>query len=92
MQVVFALAIALFSGPGPAAIAEMFPTRGRSTWMSSSYALAVAIFGGFSPFVSQWLIGATGWPLAPTLWVAAAGIVSFIVILRLQETAFRPLA
>ena len=92
MQVVFALAIALFSGPGPAAIAEMFPTRGRSTWMSSSYALAVAIFGGFSPFVSQWLIGATGWPLAPTLWVAAAGVVSFIVILRLRETAFRPLA
>jgi MFS transporter, MHS family, proline/betaine transporter len=92
MQVVFAIAIALFSGPGPAAIAEMFPTRGRSTWMSSSYALAVAIFGGFSPFVSQWLIGATGWSLAPTIWVAAAGLVSFIVIARLRETAFRPLA
>ena len=49
IQIIFAFAISLFSGPGPAAIAEIFPTRGRSTWMSSSYALAVAIFGGFAP-------------------------------------------
>jgi MFS transporter, MHS family, proline/betaine transporter len=90
-QVVFAAAIALCAGPAPAAIAEMFPTRSRSTWMSSSYSLAVAVFGGFSPFVSQWLIGATGWALAPTIWVATGGIISFIVIARLRETAFRPL-
>src|SRR3712207_8208536 len=41
---------------GPAAIAEIFPTKSRSTWMTSGYALAVAIFGGFAPFVSVWLI------------------------------------
>ena len=56
MQILFAILIAMFSGPGPAAIAEIFPTRTRSTWMTSGYALAVAIFGGFAPFISVWLI------------------------------------
>jgi MFS transporter, MHS family, proline/betaine transporter len=91
IQVIFAFAISLFSGPGPAAIAEIFPTRGRSTWMSSSYALAVAIFGGFAPFIAQWLIDTTGSKMAPTAYVMAAAAVSFLTILRLRETAHRPL-
>jgi MFS transporter, MHS family, proline/betaine transporter len=91
IQVVFAFAISLFSGPGPAAIAEIFPTRGRSTWMSSSYALAVAIFGGFAPFIAQWLIDETGSKMAPTAYVMAAAAISFLTIARLRETAHQPL-
>ena len=91
IQIIFSFAISLFSGPGPAAIAEIFPTRGRSTWMSSSYALAVAIFGGFAPFVSQWLIDETGSKMAPTAYIMAAAAVSFITIAGLRETAHEPL-
>jgi len=91
VQIGFAAAISLFSGPGPAAIAEIFPTRGRSTWMSSSYALAVAIFGGFAPFISQWLIDTTGSRMAPTAYVMAAAAISFVTIARLRETAHQPL-
>ena len=91
IQVLFAFAISLFSGPGPAAIAEIFPTRGRSTWMSSSYALAVAIFGGFAPFLSQWLIDTTGSKMAPTAYVMAAAAISFVTIAGLRETAHQPL-
>ncbi|MBH0619284.1 MFS transporter, partial [Salmonella enterica] len=54
IQVVFGLMIALFSGPGPATIAEMFPTASRSTWMSAGYSLATCLFGGFAPFVATW--------------------------------------
>jgi MHS family proline/betaine transporter-like MFS transporter len=91
VQIAFAFAISLFSGPGPAAIAEIFPTRGRSTWMSSSYALAVAIFGGFAPFIAQWMIDITGSKMAPTAYVMASALISFVVILGLRETAHRPL-
>jgi MHS family proline/betaine transporter-like MFS transporter len=91
VQILFAVAIALFSGPGPAAIAELFPTRVRSTWMSSAYSLAVAIFGGFAPFIATWLIATTGSPLAPTGYLIAAGVVSLVVIVRLDETAGKPL-
>lgn len=91
IQILFDAAIALFSGAGPAAISEMFHTIGRSTWMTPSYALAVAIFGGFAPFIAAWLIGITGSPLAPAYYVIAAAIVSFIVIWRMPETAHHPL-
>ncbi|MCG6954522.1 MAG: MFS transporter [Gemmatimonadetes bacterium] len=84
--------IALFSGAGPAAIAEIFPTRSRSTWMTTGYALAVAIFGGFAPTIATWLIRATGSPVAWVYYVMAAAMVSGVVIWRLEETAHRPLA
>ncbi len=91
VQVVFAVAIALFSGPGPAAIAEIFPTAIRSTWLSTGYSLAVAIFGGFAPFIATWLISVTGSPLSPVYYLIVASIVSLLVILRLDETARMPL-
>ena len=91
VQAVFAIAISLFSGPGPAAIAEIFPTAVRSTWLSSAYSLAVAIFGGFAPFIATWLIAATGSPLSPVYYLIAAGVVSLFVILQLEETAAKPL-
>ena len=91
VQAAFAIAISLFSGPGPAAIAEIFPTAVRSTWLSSAYSLAVAIFGGFAPFIATWLIAATGSPLSPVYYLIAAGVVSLGVIVHLEETAAKPL-
>ena len=91
-QIVFALMISSFSGPGPAAISEIFPTKLRTTWMSAGYSLAVAIFGGFAPYIATWLIGWTGSPLSPTFYVIGAAIVSTLVIAGLRETAHEKLA
>ena len=91
VQVVFGLIIAMFSGAGPAAISEIFPTRIRSTWMTTGYALSVAIFGGFAPYIATWLIARTGSPISPVYYVIAAAVVSTIVIARLKETAHEPL-
>ncbi len=87
IQAVFGAAIALYSGAGPAAIVEMFPTLGRSSWMTPAYALAVAIFGGFAPFIATWLIHLTGSPMAPAYYVMAASAVSFLVDWQMPETA-----
>ncbi|MBV8825717.1 MAG: MFS transporter [Hyphomicrobiales bacterium] len=91
VQILFAVLISMFSGPGPAAIAEIFPTRTRSTWMTSGYALAVASFGGFAPFISVWLIDHFGSPLAHTFYLIAAAIVSTVVIWTMRETAHEDL-
>ena len=91
VQVVLALTIALYSGPGPAAIAEIFPTKARSTWMSTGYSAGVAIFGGFAPFIATWLIARTGNPISPSYYVIAAAVASMAVILGLEETARQPL-
>ena len=87
VQLIFALMLAVFSGPGPAAIAEIFPTSSRSTWMSTAYSLSVAIFGGFAPYIATWLISVTGTPLAPTFYLIVAAAISTIAVLSLKETA-----
>jgi MHS family proline/betaine transporter-like MFS transporter len=91
LQAGLAVVISMFSGPAPAAIAEIFPTRSRSTWMTTGYALSVAIFGGFAPYVATWLIRQTGSPLAWTGYVIVAALVSGAVIYGLEETAHQPL-
>ena len=91
VQVGFNLAIACFSGPGPAALVELFPTRTRTSLMSVGYALSVAVFGGFAPFIATWLIQRTGSPLSPTLYLIAAGLVSAATIAAFRETAFERL-
>jgi len=90
-QLIMILFLSFFSGPCPAAYAELFPTRVRYTALSIGYNTAVAIFGGFAPFISTWLIKVTGSNLAPAYYLMAAAIISFIVILRIRETAFEPL-
>ena len=92
IQIAIAIVISLYSGAGPAAIAEVFPTRSRSTWMTTGYALAVAIFGGSAPYLSIWMIGKLGSPIAPVWYLIASAIVSFFVIWNLKETAFDELA
>jgi MHS family proline/betaine transporter-like MFS transporter len=91
IQIGFNLVIATFSGPGPAALVELFPTRSRTSLMSVSYALAVAIFGGFAPFIATWLIQVTGTPIAPTYYLIASGLVSAATIWTFRETAFERL-
>ena len=92
VQILFALLISMFSGAGPAAIAEIFPTRSRSTWMTTGYALAVAIFGGFAPYIATWLITTFGSPTVHSYYLIAAALVSIGVVWRLKETAFDDLA
>ncbi|KJC54928.1 major facilitator transporter [Bradyrhizobium sp. LTSPM299] len=88
LQILLGILLALYSGAGPAAISEIFPTHLRSTWMSSGYALSVAIFGGFAPFIATWLIQATGSPVSPTyLYLLPSAVISLLVIWSLKETA-----
>ena len=92
IQIGIAILISLYSGAGPAAIAEIFPTRSRSTWMTTGYALAVAVFGGSAPYLSIWLIEKLGSPIAPVWYLIVAAIISFAVMWSLKETAFDELA
>jgi MHS family proline/betaine transporter-like MFS transporter len=86
-QLLVGLAIALYSGPAPAAMAEVFATSTRTTYLSIANGTAVAIFGGFAPFIATWLIAKAGSPIAPIYYVIASATVSGLVILTLRETA-----
>jgi len=80
-----------YAGACPAYYAEIFPTRVRYTALSIGYNIAVAIFGGFAPFIATFLVRETGSNYAPAFYVIAAAVVTGIILLRTRETAFAPL-
>jgi MHS family proline/betaine transporter-like MFS transporter len=92
-QTIAIIFVAMFSGPLPAILCEMFPTNVRVTSLSISYALAVTIFGGFAPFIGTFLVNITGNPISPTYYVMSAAFISTVTALFFyKETAHSPLA
>jgi MFS transporter, MHS family, proline/betaine transporter len=67
---------AAYSGPMPALMSEIFPTRVRSTGLSIGYALGVTLFGGFAPTIVETFIHMTGDKLAPSYYVLLAAVLS----------------
>jgi MFS transporter, MHS family, proline/betaine transporter len=83
--------LASYSGAAIAFYAEIFPTRVRYSALSLPYNVAVAIFGGFAPFIATFLIELTGSKRAPALYVIGAAIVTLVILLKTRERAFEPL-
>jgi MHS family proline/betaine transporter-like MFS transporter len=90
-QLFFAVAIALFSGPGPAASVEIFDSSRRVFGVSIANSFASIIFGGFAPFIATWLILETSSLIAPFYYVMFTCLVSGIIIFKLPETAHKDL-
>ena len=76
-----------YSGVLPSQLAELFPTRIRGIGVSLSFAIAVTIFGGFTPFVATWLIAMTGNSLSPSFYIMFTAALSIIalVFVRLRR-------
>ena len=90
-QVGFALLIGTYFGAAPAAMAEAFPRRVRCSALSVGYNLCLAVFGGTTPMVASWMILRSHDDLSIAWYLAAAAVVSFVVVLRMPETARAPL-
>jgi MHS family proline/betaine transporter-like MFS transporter len=90
-QLLMVLLYVPYAGACPAYYAEIFPTRVRYTALSIGYNIAVAIFGGFAPFIATFLVRVTGNSHAPAAYVIIAAIITLVVLLRTRETAFAPL-
>ena len=63
---------ASYNGAAVVALTEVMPPHVRTVGFSLAYALATAIFGGFTPLVSTWLIKVTGDHAAPGWWMSGA--------------------
>jgi MHS family proline/betaine transporter-like MFS transporter len=71
----------------PAAMAELAPWRVRCTVLSVGYNVALALLGGSTPMVAAWLVSRTGAALAPAVYLAIAGAVTFAGALALPQVA-----
>jgi MHS family proline/betaine transporter-like MFS transporter len=81
------LAIALYCGALPAAIAEIFKTQTRTTLLSIANGAGVAIFGGFAPYIATYLIAKTGSPISPIYYVITSALILLATVLSIRETA-----
>jgi MFS family permease len=74
-------------GPVAALLSEMFPSRIRYSSMSIPYHLGTGYFGGFLPFISQYIVAKTGDPYAG-LWYTMGVVAMALVVTAwgLKET------
>lgn len=90
-QIIVALILAAFSGPGPAALAELFPTNVRYSSLGIGYNFSVTLFGGTAAFVATAIVGGTGIPVLSALLPVCAALVTLLVVIRMPETFKEPL-
>jgi MHS family proline/betaine transporter-like MFS transporter len=89
VQVIIGVLLAGYMGGLAALMSELFPTRMRTTGLSVSYSFGVAIFGGFAPFISAWLINATGSKLAPSFYLIFAAMISLVALAAARRLGMR---
>jgi MHS family citrate/tricarballylate:H+ symporter-like MFS transporter len=81
-----------YNGAMVVALTEVMPVAVRTAGFSLAYSLATALFGGFTPAMSTWLIKATGNNGAPSYWMmfaAVCGLIGTLVLYRRTATRQR---
>jgi MHS family citrate/tricarballylate:H+ symporter-like MFS transporter len=81
---------ASYNGAMVVALTEVMPVNVRTAGFSLAYSLATALFGGFTPAVSTWLIHVTGDKGAPGYWMsfaAACGLAATWLLFRRRAPA-----
>lgn len=74
---------ASYNGAMVVCLAEIMPSEVRASGFSMAYSLATALFGGFTPAISSYLIHLSGDKAMPGLWLAAAALCGLIAALAL---------
>ena len=89
---VFSALYGLYNGAMVVALTEVMPVQVRVVGFSLAYSLATAIFGGFTPAISTWLIRELNDKAAPGIWLtfaAACGLVATLILYRTTGVAKR---
>jgi len=79
-----------YNGAMVVALTEVMPVNVRTAGFSLAYSLATALFGGFTPAISTWLIEVTGDKAAPGIWMsmaAACGLIGIWALYRREATS-----
>ncbi|ARJ42428.1 citrate-proton symporter [Pantoea alhagi] len=79
---------ASYNGAMVVYLAEVMPAEVRASGFSLAYSLATALFGGFTPAISSYLIHVTGDKAMPGVWLtiaAVCGLLGTLLIRRLLK-------
>jgi MHS family citrate/tricarballylate:H+ symporter-like MFS transporter len=81
----FSFFFGAYNGAMVAALTEVMPVEVRVAGFSLAFSLATALFGGFTPAVSTFLIEMTGDKAAPAYWLIFAALCGFLATLVLYR-------
>lgn len=81
----FSFLYGLYNGAMIPALTEIMPVEVRVAGFSLAYSLATAVFGGFTPAISTWLIYVSGDKAAPAYWMIFAALCAFVATLVLYR-------
>ncbi len=70
----------LFLGPLSASMATLLPKKVRVTGLSFGYSLAVGVFGGLAPMLTEYLIAEFALPMAPAIVIMLGASVSLATV------------
>jgi MFS transporter, MHS family, citrate/tricarballylate:H+ symporter len=59
-------------------LTEIMPADVRTSGFALAYSMATAVFGGFTPAISTYLMHATGNLAVPGLWLSAAALMGLL--------------
>lgn len=74
----FSFLYGMYNGAMIPALTEIMPVEVRVAGFSLAYSLATALFGGFTPAISTWMIHVTNDKAAPAYWMMFAALCAFI--------------
>jgi MFS family permease len=86
----FSAIFGLYNGAMIPMLTEIVPASIRAAAFSLAYSFATAIFGGFTPAVSTYLIKVTGNSASPALWLSLAAAISLTAAILSRRLAPRP--
>jgi metabolite-proton symporter len=83
----FSFIFGVYNGGMIPFLAEIMPFRVRTAGFSLAFSLATAIFGGFTPAMSTYLIHVSGNPAMPALWLGLAAALALAAALPAGRVA-----
>ena len=86
-QLGFVLVVGMFLGTQPSIMVEAAPARIRCTAIALGYNVTLGIIGGLTPLVATWLVHRTENELSPAFMVTAAAAISFLAVLKFEESS-----
>lgn len=81
----FSFFFGMYNGAMVAALTEVMPVEVRVAGFSLAFSLATAVFGGFTPAISTYLIQVTHDKASPGYWLSFAAFCGLVATLGLYR-------
>jgi hypothetical protein len=81
----FSFLFGSYNGAMVVYLTEIMPLNVRTTGFALAYSLATAVFGGFTPAISTYLIHMTQNQAIPGVWLSSAAACSLVGVLLMKS-------